>query len=289
MASLSLLVSSMSVDASGNIYILDSYLSRVTKWTPYATTGILVAGGSNYVDYYYGYYGDYYSYYYSYYYAYYDDPTIGPAGMFVEPQTMVVWLADAVNSQINKWTNPVTRVFVCGSYGSGANQFMNPRGLFVDTNAGNTLYVADTGNHRIQMWSPGATRGITVAGITSYYGNALNQLWSPQTLVVDMNSNMFIVDTVNDRIMKWTIGASSGVVIAGSITSGTATNQLFKPKSIGFDSNGSLVVDDFRNSRIQKFAISCRKLYLFPPIPLLCVSCIVQQQRQTHQLQPVHR
>ncbi|CAF4253310.1 unnamed protein product, partial [Adineta steineri] len=35
----------MSIDANGNIYILDGTSSRVTKWTPGSTSGILVAGG----------------------------------------------------------------------------------------------------------------------------------------------------------------------------------------------------------------------------------------------------
>ena len=152
---------------------------------------------------------------------------------------------------------------VCGSYGSNNSQFMYPGGLFIDTSNSNTLYVADTNNHRIQMWLPGATSGNTVAGITSNYGSGLNQLWYPKTLLVDNNQNMFIVDRYNNRILKWPIGASSGIIIAGDTSSGIQSNQLNNPMNINFDSSGSLFVVDTSNNRIQKFLISCRKFNLY--------------------------
>jgi hypothetical protein len=264
----SLSVDAMSVDSTGNIYILDGLLARVTKWAQKGSTGVLVAGGTlyaSYYDYHYGTYAaSYYSSYYDYY-GYYDyiDPTQEPTGMFLDVQTLTVWIADTYNNQIVKWPNPSTRTVVCGSYGSGSSQLNSPRGLYVDTSSGNIIYVADTGNHRIQMWLPGATSGVTVAGITNYYGNGLNQLWSPQTLIVDTSKNMFIVDSGNNRIMRWTVGASSGMIIAGSGTSGTQAYQLDSPYSISFDPYGSLFVSDWTNNRIQKFAISCRKDYLY--------------------------
>jgi tripartite motif-containing protein 71 len=39
-----------------------------------------------------------------------------------------------------------------GTAGSGNGQFSSPRGLAV--NATGTLYIADTGNNRIQEWAP---------------------------------------------------------------------------------------------------------------------------------------
>jgi hypothetical protein len=270
--SLSFLVDSMSVDNNGNIYILDGLLARVTKWPPGATTGILVAGGSNFANYYDYYYGtDYGASESLYYYQSFDYFSFGfePSGMFLELETMIIWLADTYNSEIVKWTNSSTRMVVCGSYGSELDQFASPQGLFVDTNTGNTLYVADTYNHRIQMWSPGATSGVTVAGLTNYYGDGLNQLWYPRTLIVDTNMNMFIVDFGNQRIMKWMVGATSGVIIAGADLVGTLENQVLSPYSISFDSDGSLFVCNCEYNRIEKFSISCCEDYPFLLISFL--------------------
>ena len=229
----------MSIDASGNIYVLDYMRARVTKWTPGASTGTLVAGGN----------------------------TSGnalnrlsfPGGFYVESNTSIIWIADTSNNRIVKWSSPSTGVLVCGSYGSKANQFISPQGLFVDTSASNTLYVADSGNHRIQMWLPGATNGSTVAGQTGNFGSGLNQLNFPWTLILDKNGIMYIVDTGNHRIMQWTPGSTSGVVIAGTTTYGVLPYQLQYPSSVRFDSSGALIVADSSNNRIQKFPVVCCK------------------------------
>ncbi|CAF0908373.1 unnamed protein product [Adineta steineri] len=234
-------IDDMNIDANGNIYILDGTLSRVTKWTPGSTSGIIVAGGP-FIDYYDGHVD-----------------IMGEVGrMFIEPQSLFIWIADSDNNRIVKWVNSTTALTVCGSYGTNSDQFNYPAALFVDTAAGNTLYVADFNNHRIQMWLSGATSGETVAGITSYYGTRLDQLWNPIAIVVDSNQNMFIVDMYNSRILKWKVGASLGVNIAGTETNGgSSSSQLQFPSGISFSLNGTLYVADTYNNRIQRFAISC--------------------------------
>jgi len=229
----------MSIDANGSLYILDGDIGRVTKRMDGNATGIVVAGGNGIGN---------------------DSNQInGSVGMFIDSSTLIIWIADTNNHRIVKWSSPMTSEIVCGSYGSADDQFMYPQGLFVDIGDSNTLYVADTANHRIQMWPPGVTHGTIAAGITNSSGNGLNQLHLPQTLIVDTNRNMFIVDRGNNRIVRWQIGATSGVIIAGDITSGTQSNQLNYPMSISFDSNGVLFVADTDNNRIQAFDISCRK------------------------------
>lgn len=231
------LVQSVTVDSSGNIYILDSGNWRVTMWTPGARVGAIVAGGNglgsstNQINWAYG--------------------------LFVEPITSIIWIADTNNHRIVKWSSPSTGSVVCGSFGSAANQFNYPNGLFVDTTSSNTLYVADTVNQRIQKWLSGATSGTTVAGQSGVAGNGLNQLNNPLYVIVDTSGNMFISDSGNSRIMRWAAGSNYGLPIAGSTTAGSTPSQLYNPQGIRFDSSGSLYVADFRNSRIQQFTISC--------------------------------
>jgi sugar lactone lactonase YvrE len=232
-------VDALSIDASGNIYILDHSIARVTQWAPGASNGTLVAGGNGQGS--------------------TLNKTSNPYGLFVEPTTSIIWIADTGNSRIVKWLSPSTEVLVCGSLGAGATQFNQPHGLFVDTTASNTLYVADTNNHRIQMWLPGASNGTTVAGQTGVYGSSLNLLYLPRTLVLDQNGYMYIVDYGNNRIVRWILGSTSGILVAGIISRGNLPSQLNDPNSIRVDSTGAVIVADTNNNRIQKFPVICSK------------------------------
>ncbi|CAF1483794.1 unnamed protein product [Adineta steineri] len=206
------LVYGLSLDTNGSIYTLDGDNTRVTKGIQGSSSSTIVASGNG------------------------TESNVnqigGSFGMFIDSSASNIWIADKINHRIVKWSSPTTSTVVCGSYGSNDNQLSYPDGLFVDTSDSDTPYVADSGNHRVQMWLPGATSGKTVAGITSYYGGGLNQLWFPKTLIVDNDKNMFINDRYNNRILKWKTGASSGVLIAGVLSRETASNQLNNPWGI---------------------------------------------------------
>ncbi|CAF3896363.1 unnamed protein product [Rotaria magnacalcarata] len=48
--------------------------------------------------------------------------------------------------------------------GHGINQLDSPYGLYVDDDDDQTVYVADSSNHRIVKWKKGATNGQVVVG-----------------------------------------------------------------------------------------------------------------------------
>ncbi|CAF3273496.1 unnamed protein product [Rotaria sp. Silwood2] len=109
-----------------------------------------------------------------------------------------------------------------------------PTGVFV--NEAETLYVADTRNHRIQRWDNGASSGVTVAG-TGVSGSTLFQLSFPRGIVVDSNGYMYIVDYGNNRILRWAPSSNSGeCLVACTGTSGSGANMLFLPAALTFDS-----------------------------------------------------
>ncbi|MGC5352357.1 hypothetical protein ACPXAT_27380, partial [Klebsiella pneumoniae] len=53
---------------------------------------------------------------------------------------------------------------VAGGLGAGndSTQLNSPQGVFVDPQF--NIYVADSGNHRVQKFTPGNFKGVTVAG-----------------------------------------------------------------------------------------------------------------------------
>ncbi|MFN4085392.1 MAG: FG-GAP-like repeat-containing protein [Spirosomataceae bacterium] len=139
---------------------------------------------------------------------------------------------------------------ISGQSGAGANQLNNPTAIIMDKEG--TLFIVDSGNHRVQKWLPGAKKGITVAGGNGA-GAASNQLYHPQGIAVDKAGNLYISDTHNHRIQKWAPGATEGVTIAGGNGSGSDANQLFYPMNITLDDNENLFIVDYSNARVQKW------------------------------------
>ena len=130
------------------------------------------------------------------------------------------------------------------------NKLNSPAGIFVDFNL--TLYVADSGNDRIQRFSSGQADATTIAGDGAPSTIILS---SPMDVTLDGDGYLFIADTNNHRIIG--SGPYGFRCVAGCTnSSGSDSNQLMNPRSLSFDSFGNIWVADFNNSRIQKFILN---------------------------------
>jgi hypothetical protein len=114
------------------------------------------------------------------------------------------------------------------------------------------LYIADSGNNRIQLYLSGQSTGITVAGSGSTLTVILNY---PTAVILDANGYLYIADTNNDRIVR-TDPSGYRCIVGCTGSSGTAANELSRPWSLSFDSYGDLFVTDQNNTRIQKFILA---------------------------------
>lgn len=133
-----------------------------------------------------------------------------------------------------------------GCTGSTSYQLNGPQGIFVKDDL--TLYVADTGNNRIEMFSSGQLDGetITLTGLTSPA-----TLSGPTGVVLDADGYLFIVDSGNNRIIQQT-STGFGCIVACSGVSGLDTTHLSAPQSMAFDSHGNIFVTDRGNHRLVK-------------------------------------
>ena len=149
-----------------------------------------------------------------------------------------------------------------GDNGAATNATLNaPAGLTTDA-AGN-IFIADTSNNRIRKVD---ASGIitTVAGKNSsgFAGDGLTAtnatLSTPAGIVLDSHGNMFIADSLNNRVRKVDAG---GIIqtLAGTNTSGfagdggAATNsKLNTARAVAFDNSGNLYIADTFNSRIRR-------------------------------------
>ncbi|CAF4685001.1 unnamed protein product, partial [Rotaria socialis] len=141
-----------------------------------------------------------------------------------------------------------------GVSGSVPSLLQAPASVVVDSNR--NVYVADTSNHRVQLWSYGASFGTMVAG-TGFRGSANNQLNYPRDITRDPNTGtLYISDCSNHRIMSYLVNASSGTVVAGGNGSGTNRTQLCYPQAIYLDvASNSLYIANFYCNNIVRWVI----------------------------------
>lgn len=157
--------------------------------------------------------------------------------------------------------------------GAGSVELRMPYDAFLVPDAsGGQLFVSDTHNHRVQRWDvPDAGKlPSTVAGGHGQ-GRGLHQLRFPKGVVVDASGNLYIADSGNNRVVKWSPGASEGVIVAGEYravlnkqgvqqgsypfccTAGKEMKQLQDPHGVFVDDQGTVLVADTGNDRVQRW------------------------------------
>ena len=187
---------------------------------------------------------------------------------------------------------------VWGSTGAGEGQFVNPRAMALSPQG--QLYVADSGNHRIQIFDQNGTFlkswavpagnapgqvgdemwGIAVSADGKVYisdtwnhrveifdedGNFISEFgsfadtqgdaaafpgtfWGPRDIVLDADGNLYVTDTGNKRIEKFSAtGEFLGAWGGGGITPG----HFEEPTGLAMDADGNLYVADTWNQRVQ--------------------------------------
>jgi sugar lactone lactonase YvrE len=176
-----------------------------------------------------------------------------------------VYVADGLNNCIRK-INPTGVVSTLAgnslavgfANGTGAAaQFSEPLGVAVD-GSGN-VYVADRSNHRIRKITP-AGAVTTLAGSTEGFANGTGtaaQFNDPIGITVDVNGNIYVTDTDNNKIRKVT-PAGVVTILAGS-TAGFADGigtvaQFNYPYGITVDASGNVYVADRNNHKIRKIS-----------------------------------
>jgi hypothetical protein len=182
-------------------------------------------------------------------------------GLFVDINDNLYCSMRDHHQVVKRWlkSSAMTSTVVAGrgTPGSASNELYYPFGIFVDVNL--DLYVADHTNDRVQLLQSGQSNGITVAGSKS--SNPTISLSRPVGIVLDAQKYLFIVDSLNHRIVA--SGPNGFRCLAGCHGKGSQSNQLNSPNTLSFDRSGNMFVTDQDNHRIQKFEYlenSCGKL-----------------------------
>ena len=141
-----------------------------------------------------------------------------------------------------------------GSFGTGDGQFDRPRGIAVDSDG--NVYVADSGNNRIQKFT---STGIFLDK-WGERGNGEGQFINPAHIAVDSNSDIYVTEDHTGilthgtpfriRIQKFSL---TGDFIRQWGEAGTDDGEFFQPRGIAIESDDDILIVDSRNFRIQKF------------------------------------
>jgi sugar lactone lactonase YvrE len=253
--------SAVAVDSAGNLYIVDASNQRIRIVS--AGTGLITTIAGNGTA---GFSGD--------------GGTAtsaelnNPNGVTVDSLGNL-YIADVGNQRIrivSAGTGMITTIAGNGTAGfSGDNgaatsaELNNPNGVTVDS-AGN-LYIADSANQRIRIVSSGTITTIAGDGTGGFSGDngaaTSAELNNPDSVAVDAAGDIYIADTLNNRIRM--VSAATGTIstVAGNGTLGSTGNngaatgaELHTPISVALDSVGNLYIADSLNFVVREVQVT---------------------------------
>ena len=194
-------------------------------------------------------------------------------GEFKEPTGIVfddhdnIYLADAGNHRIQKFTKDGKHIAMWGGFGSGEGEFNMPWGIALD-DAGD-VYVSDWGNHRVQKFTADG-EFIMAFGEA---GEGDGQFRRPSGVSVDRGGDIYVADWGNDRVqvfdpkgvyqLKFTGDASLSKwgleIILGSPDFARERHRatlepersLWRPNSVQVDSEDRIIITDTSRHRLQ--------------------------------------
>jgi sugar lactone lactonase YvrE/4-amino-4-deoxy-L-arabinose transferase-like glycosyltransferase len=157
--------------------------------------------------------------------------------VIIQSAIEIVMLAPTVpNEDLSK---PRVTAFQ-GGQGTGKGQFDTPRAIAIDS-AGN-IFVADTGNKRIEKFSPTGT----FLSIIGAKGSGPGELVDPNGIAVDRSGNIYVAETGSKHCVR-KLGPN-GTFIA------EWAPGLYGPRKIAIGPDDSIYVVDSGRNRIVKFS-----------------------------------
>ncbi len=177
-----------------------------------------------------------------------------PRGLAMAPDG-TLYVADSLNHRVQVFDSDGNYLrgwgrFEVGEHGTAqGGNFNQPWGIAVGPDG--NVYVADTWNHRVQVFTPEGEFLRTwgqLAQLESATG--LYDMWGPRDVAVDAEGLVYVADTGNKRVRVYTAQGEYVRDIGGG---GTGPGQLNEPVGLAIHPDGRLFVADTWNRRIQVF------------------------------------
>jgi predicted membrane-bound mannosyltransferase/DNA-binding beta-propeller fold protein YncE len=148
-----------------------------------------------------------------------------------------------------------------GVAGTAIGQFSFPRAVTVD--ASGNIYVADSGNNRVQVFDSKGTPlrqwGTTCKLDTGEgcVGDGRGQFNEPWGIAVDAGGNVYVSDTWNHRVQKFDRDGNFVTMWGQFGSTGGELGQpglFYGPRALAVGQDGNIYVMDTGNKRIQEFS-----------------------------------
>ena len=249
----------MAADASGNIFIADTFNHRIRRVAP-DTSVIATVAGDGFTQ-------------------FSGDNGFAHGASLSQPEGITrdssgnLFIADTSNHRIRR-VDGITGIITTAA-GSGVNGYAGDTGAATEAqlswpeavvaDAAGNLYIADTFNNRVRFLDTSTGIITTVAGNGDFSfsgdGGLATEaaLADPSGLALDSDGNLYVADKTNHRVRF--INTTTGIIttVAGdgatefSGDDGPATEaSLYNPKGVALDPSGNLLIADTWNNVIRQ-------------------------------------
>jgi uncharacterized protein YjiK len=134
--------------------------------------------------------------------------------------------------------------------GIGNAEFCWPKGVAIGP--GDAIYVADTDNHRVQIFNSDRIYQNTL-GATGVSGSDNGHFDGPMGVTVDSSGNIYVADAWNHRVQVFNSSLVHQMTLGTTGEWGDDFDHFSDPHDVAVDASGRIYVADRWNNRLQVF------------------------------------